>query len=163
MFLWLFICWVSIVPIVAQGKKNTPKSSETYSTATAGKGIDGVVIGKSTMDDVIKKFGTEYRWVVNKKYSFQMNYYRLGIAFYMCQADKKKEIFVIEMKAPFKVKTQRGVILGKSTVEEIEKKYGKLKSGLEYRGISFYYNRINGKRVVTEIDITESTGIRQCK
>ena len=92
-----------------------------------------------------------------------MNYYRLGVAFYICQSDPKKEIFVIEMKAPYKAKTSKGIIMGKSTLEDVEKKYGKLKSGLEYRGISFYYNKVEGKNVISEIDVTEKRGIRQCK
>ena len=50
-----------------------------------------------------------------------------------------------------------------STVEDIERIYGKLKSGLEYRGVSFYYNRVGDKRIVTTIDVTENAGIRQCR
>lgn len=154
---------VSSNPQQQTKKKDNSKSQENQVVVREGKGMDGITIGRSTMDDVIKKFGKEYRWIVNKKYSYQMNYYRLGIAFYICQSDPKKEIFVIEMKSPYKVKTAKGIILGKSTVEDVEKTYGKLKKGLEYRGVSFYYNRISGKRIVTEIDITENTGIRQCK
>jgi hypothetical protein len=158
LFLLIFLC--SIISVSAQNK---PNSTETYNVIKEGKGMDGISVGKSSMDDVIKKFGKNYRWIVNKKYSYQMNYYRLGVAFYICQLDKKKEIFVIEMKAPYKAKTGKGIMMGKSTVEDVEKKYGKLKSGLEYRGVSFYYNKVQGKKVVTEIDVTETSGIRQCK
>ncbi len=149
--------------VYSANAQKKPSPPENYNVVTEGKGMSGITIGKSSMDDVIKKFGKEYRWIVNKKYSFQMNYYRLGLAFYICQSDKKKQVFVLEIKAPYKAKTSKGIILGKSTVEEVEKKYGKLKSGLEYRGVSFYYNRVEGKKVVTEIDITENSGIRQCK
>lgn len=158
--LFLIILLFSVSSIFAQNK---PKPQENYNLIKEGKGMDGFTIGKSSMDDVIKKFGKEYKWIVNKKYSFQMNYYRMGLAFYMCQADPKKQIFVVEMKSPYKAKTSKGIIMGKSTVEDVEKKYGKLKSGLEYRGISFYYNKVDGKKVVTEIDVTENSGIRQCK
>ncbi|HEY0048403.1 MAG TPA: hypothetical protein VGB68_03900 [Pyrinomonadaceae bacterium] len=144
----------------AQNKKlSTPK----LNVAKEGVGIEGIVVGKSTMDDVIKRFGRDYNWTTNKKYSYQMTYPKLGLSFYICQADKRKEIFVIEIKSPYRAKTSRGVVLGQSTVEDIEKTYGKLKSGLEYRGISFYYNRVGRKRIVSSIDVTENSGIRQCK
>lgn len=148
---------------VSANAQNKPKSPDNYNLIKEGKGMSGILIGKSTMDDVIEKFGKEYKWIENKKYSYQMNYYKLGVAFYICQSDKKKQIFVIEMKSPYKAKTSKGIILGKSTLEDVQKKYGKLKSGTEYRGVSFYYNKVAGKNVISEIDITEPTGIRQCK
>ena len=128
-----------------------------------GVGIEGIVVGKSTMTDVEKKFGKDYDWITNKKYSYQMTYAKLGLSFYICQADKRKQVFVIEIKPPYRAKTSRNVVLGQSTVEDIEKVYGKLKSGLEYRGISFYYNRVGKRRVVSTIDVTENSGIRQCR
>lgn len=171
----LFLLGLTVLFLIssvnAQNTKSNPKPktesgktpTENYNIIKEGKGMSGVTIGVTTKNDIIKKFGNEYRWIENKKYSYQMNYYRLGVAFYICQADKKEQIFVIEMKAPYKAKTSKGIILGKSTVEDVEKVYGKLKKGLEYRGVSFYYNRIDGKRIVTEIDVTENSGIRQCK
>lgn len=153
----------SIISALAQSKESKSASAENYNLVREGKGMSGITIGKSTMDDVINKFGKEYKWIENKKYSYQMNYYKLGLAFYICQSDKKKQIFVIEIKSPYKAKTSKGIILGKSTLEDVQKKYGKLDSGTEYRGVSFYYNRIGGKKIISEIDITESTGIRQCK
>ncbi len=158
LFLLLFL--LSISSVFAQNK---PKAQENYNIIKEGKGMSGITIGKSSMDDVIKKFGKEYKWIVNKKYSYQMNYYRLGIAFYICQSDKRKEVFVLEIKKPYKAKTSKGIILGKSTAEDIKRIYGKPLSGLEYRGISFYYNKVAGKNIVTEIDVTENRGIRQCK
>lgn len=139
------------------------KPQETYNTIKEGKGMDGISVGSSTMADVVKKIGKDYKWTVNKKYSYQMTYPKSNLAFYICQSDKKKQVFLIEIKSPYKAKTSKGIILGKSTVADVEKKYGKLKSGLEYRGVSFYYNTIGGKKVVTEIDVTENSGIRQCK
>lgn len=163
LFLLLLTLLFSINSAVAQSKKSSAKSTETYNIIKEGKGMSGITIGKTSMDDVIKKFGKEYKWIVNKKYSFQMNYYKLGLAFYICQADKRKQIFVLEIKAPYKAKTSKGIILGKSTLEDVHKKYGKLKSGTEYRGVSFYYNNVRGEKIITEIDITENSGIRQCK
>ncbi|HMS40462.1 MAG TPA: hypothetical protein PKE69_09565, partial [Pyrinomonadaceae bacterium] len=105
------------------------------------------------------------------KYSFSISYPKLGMAFYYCQTDKSKEIFDIELRAPYKVKTSKGIILGKSTVADVKKIYGKSLGqaagekgeDLEYRGVSFYYGTVGGKKIITVIDIVESGGIRQCK
>lgn len=142
---------------------NDKSSKENLNVVTEGAGVAGIVVGKSTMNDVVKKFGKKYRWVANKKYSYQMNYDLLGLAFYMCQSDKRKEIFLIEIKPPYKAKTKRGVILGKTTKEETEKIYGKPKDGFEYRGVSFYYNNYGKRKIISEIDVTENAGIRQCR
>lgn len=164
LFLLLFsalFCFSSLTTAV--GAQNKPTPAPKLNVIKEGVGIEGIVVGKSTMDDVVKKFGRDYKWITNKKYSYQMSYARLGLSFYICQTDKRKEIFVIEIRPPYRARTSRGIVIGKSTVEDIEKIYGKLKSGLEYRGISFYYNRAGKKRIVSSIDVTENSGIRQCK
>jgi hypothetical protein len=184
-FLLIIFVGISALETLAQTKKPTPKptvkvketatpktsapdnrdakSNEKLSVISEGRGIEGIVVGKSTKKDVEKKFGTEYRWDKHKKYSYQMTYYRRGVSFYICQSDPQQKVFVIEIRAPYKAKTSKGIILGKSTVEDIQKKYGKSKSGLEYRGINFYYNRVGNKKIVSNIDIVENSGIRQCK
>jgi len=164
-FLFAFAAWVcfSSLTITVKAQNKTTPNGDKPSVIREGVGIEGIVVGKSTMDDVVKKFGRNYNWITNKKYSYQMIYPKLGLSFYICQTDKRKEIFVIEIKSPYRAKTSRGVVLGQSTVEEIEKIYGKLKSGLEYRGISFYYSRVGKKRIVSTIDVTENSGIRQCR
>lgn len=86
LFLLVFTILVSVVWINAQNKKPPP---EKLNLIREGVGIEGIAVGKSTMDDVIKKFGKKYRWFENKKYSYQMNYNSLGLAFYMCQSDKR--------------------------------------------------------------------------
>jgi len=138
------------------------QTTTQYRLIKEGVGIDGIKVGKSTSEDVIKKFGKVYRWEVNKKYSYQMTYDSAGVSFYFCQNDKREEIFLIEIKSPYKGRTDRGIILGKSTKEETEKIYGKPRDGFEYKGINFYYNRYGKRTLITEIDILENKGIRQC-
>ncbi len=159
---FLFIILIFIVSTGAMSAQNQ-KKPETFSLVTEGRGIEGISVGRSTMDDVIKKFGKDYRWQVNKKYSYQMTYDSRGLSFYLCQEDKRKKIFLIELKSPYKAKTARGVILGKSSKEETEKIYGKPRDGFEYRGISFYYNKFGKRKLISEIDVTENSGVRQCK
>ncbi len=127
-----------------------------------GVGIEGIKVGRSTSADVIKRFGKVYRWEVNKKYSYQMTYDNLGLSFYFCQNDKTESIFLIEIKSPYKGRTSKGVVLGRSTKEETEKLYGKPRDGFEYPGINFYYNRYGKRNIISEIDIVETSGLRQC-
>ena len=150
----------------AQKPKPTPtpktaKTSPKVKVLQEGVGLDGIKVGKSTADDVIKKFGKNYKLVKYKKYSAQL-VYPGGISFYYCQSEKKRTIFDIELRAPFQAKTSRGIVLSKSTLEDVYKIYGKSKDGLEYRGVSFFYAKYKGKNVVTVIDIVENGGIRQC-
>ena len=148
----------SLFSITADAQKN----KTNYKIAKEGVGIEGITVGRSTKRDVEKKFGKNYKLVKNGKYSFQMTY-RNGLSFYMCQTDKRQEIFTVEMRSPFLVKTSKGIILRQSTLEDIEKVYGKAKEGLRYRGVEFYYSKIKGKKIVTVIDIVEPAGLRQCK
>jgi hypothetical protein len=136
--------------------------AKDYKVVKEGVGIEGIRVGKSTAKDVVKTFGGRYRREVNKKYSNQLTYDRLGLSFYYCQSDKKETIFLIEIKSPYPAKTSRGVVLGKSTKEETEKIYGKPRNGFEYRGVNFYYNRYGNRRVISEIDVVENKGLRQC-
>ena len=156
----VLICGLFSVTADAQSKNKQSKSS--YKVAAEGIGVEGIKVGKSTKRDVEKKFGKTYKWEKNGKYSFQMTY-KNGLSFYLCQADKQQEIFDIEIRAPYKVKTSKGIILRESTLEDVERIYGKAKKGLRYRGVEFYYNKIRGKNIVTVIDIVEPEGLRQCE
>ncbi len=143
-------------------KSKAVKADKSLKVIKEGVGVDGIKVGQSTSNDVIKKYGKAYRWEVNKKYSYQMTYPGTGLSFYFCQSDKKEQIFLIEIKSPFKGKTSRGITLGRSTKEETEKLYGKPIEGFQYKGIHFYYNRYGQRNLITEIDIIENSGLRQC-
>ncbi|MGI8787782.1 MAG: DUF4309 domain-containing protein [Pyrinomonadaceae bacterium] len=147
----LMSCFIS-VSIKAQQKTNIIKE---------GVGIENLTVGKSNKKDVEKKFGKDYKWTANKNYSYQMIYPN-GVSFYICQADKRQEIFDIEIRSPYQAKTSRGITLRKSTLDDVRKIYGTAKKGLRYRGIEFYYRKSGGKDVVTVIDVVEKTGLRQC-
>jgi hypothetical protein len=140
----------------AQSKTNKIK------VVKEGVGFDGIRVGVSTQADVVKKLGKNYKLKAHKKYSYQM-VYPGGLSFYMCQSDKRRRIFDIELRAPFEARTSKGIILSTSTLEDIYKIYGKnQEGGLQYRGVSFFYVKSKGKNTVTVIDIVENSGIRQC-
>ncbi len=154
---------IAAVAVPAQTtKKPAAKTSGKVKIVKEGVGLDGISVGRSTAADVVKKFGKPTKVVKYKKYSAQM-VYPGGISFYYCQSERKQTIFDIELRAPFQAKTSKGIVLSKSTLEDVYKLYGKSKDGLEYRGVSFFYQKQrNGKKVVTVIDIVENGGIRQC-
>jgi hypothetical protein len=156
-------CFLMVSIAEAQNTKQKDKDKENkVKVLKEGVGFDGIAVGKSTESDVVKKFGKNYKLKTHKKYSYQMVYPN-GVSFYICQSDKRKQIFDIEIRAPFEARTSKGVTLGKSTRQDIEKIYGKNRDGgLQYRGVSFFYANFKGKKVVTVIDIVENKGIRQC-
>ena len=153
---------VTCFSVVSETNAQAAKQTNKIKIVREGAGFDGLVVGRSTMADVAKKLGKDYKLKTHKKYSYQMIYPN-GLSFYVCQSDKRKQIFDIELRVPFEAKTVKGVILGKSTLQDIQKIYGKTSDGgLQYRGVSFFYANYKGKKVVTVIDIVEKTGIRQC-
>ena len=124
------------------GAVSFAQSSEGF--ITEGVSIDDILIGKSTMDDVINIYGNDYKFITHKKYSYEMNYKNLGISFYTCQADPNKEIFSIHIQSPFKAITAKGIVLGESTLADILRTYGEWNessSGFEYEkeGVYFHY------------------------
>jgi hypothetical protein len=131
-----------------------------------GIGVGGVKVGASNQKDIEGKYGKPEQIIKHKKYSTQLVYKEKGLSFYLCQSDKKKQVFVIEIKRPFVGKTSRGIQIGTSTKKEVEKLYGtgnKKYRGKEYKGIEFYYTPAKKGEIVTGIDIFEKPGIRQCK
>ena len=156
----VLICSLFSFTADAQNKKTEPKTN--HKIAAEGIGVEGIRVGKSTRRDVEKKFGKKYKWEKNAKYSYQM-IYPSGLSFYICQTDTRQEIFLVEMRAPYKVKTSKGIILRESTLEDVYRIYGRKKDYLRYKGVEFYYNKIRGKNIVTVIDIVEPNGLRQCK
>lgn len=115
--------------------------NQKLNLALEGRGVAGVVVGQFTMSDIIRKFGKKYKLITHSKYSYQMKYEKIGLSFYACQSDKQKKIFSIEMRPPFRVKTSRGIILGKSKVKDVLRIYGapedENSSWFEYKGVDF--------------------------
>lgn len=151
------------------------KAAETV-MVTPGAGIYGLSVGKSTRSDVVKKLGEDYELIKHYEYSYELVYSDAGLSFYTCQADGGNALFVIHMQAPFKAKTESGIVLGESTFADVVKIYGKPKEkynhNYSYKGIEFYYDEeyadsnpddaeIKQKKVIG-INIVESNGLRQC-
>ena len=162
-FTLAFAALIGCVLAVSAADAQSTKQANKAKVVKEGVGFDGIAVGKSTQADVVRKFGKNYKFKTHKKYSYQM-IYPGGLSFYICQSDKRQQIFDIELRAPFEAKTSKGIILGKSTLDDIYKIYGRNRDGgLQYRGVSFFYVKNKGKKTVKVIDIVESSGIRQCE
>ncbi|HRJ87473.1 MAG: hypothetical protein JNK51_07545 [Blastocatellia bacterium] len=156
-----------------------------------GDGIAGISVGISTEEDVITRFGKPPKTESHKTYSTELIYPKLGMSFYYCQADPRKEIFVIELKKPFNGATTKGIRIGESTWSDVLREYRNVENDdpkaddidneptndpedgndIELEGIGFRFkntvrNMPDGSRsaayVVSEIDIIERDGLRQC-
>ena len=114
--------------------------AQSESTVYEGRAFGTIKVGESTESDVIAAHGVEYKLIKHGSYSFEMLYKDLGLEFYYCAADPRKEIFAIEFETPTHVATSKGVRLGLSTMDDVFKAYGKpsiTSAGYEYEGIYF--------------------------
>ncbi|MEZ5429278.1 MAG: hypothetical protein R2747_23725 [Pyrinomonadaceae bacterium] len=144
-FQWLILgALVSAVCFIFAGGLSRAQNLNGF--VVPGERFDGITIGKSTADDVISTYGDDYKLINHKEYSFEMIYKKLGISFYYCQRDPRKEIFVVEIESPSRAMTSKGIILGQSTFEDVFRLYGNAEetsSGFEYPGINFNYEEDN--------------------
>jgi hypothetical protein len=97
----------------------------------AGKGFGGVEVGETSLADLKKMFGTAFTTKDFNNFSVSVSYPDLGMDFYFdykdfhsIKPDDAKKIFSIQLKLPFKGRTAKGIILGYSTMSEVEKLYG---------------------------------------
>ena len=89
-----------------------------------GLGIEGIFVGRSTMENIVAAYGKDYNLIKHGTYSVEIQYRELGLSFYYCVEDQQKRIFDIECYAPFDGFTARGIILGRSTLSDVAKAYG---------------------------------------
>lgn len=89
-----------------------------------GVGIGNIILHKSTADEVIVEYGGEYNLVEHNNYSYEMKYESKGLSFYYMYDDLNKKIFSIHIKFPFKGVANKGIVLGKSTMQEVVNVYG---------------------------------------
>ena len=105
-----------------------------------GVGIGGVAVGVSTAADVEARYGTKYELLNRNDYSYRMDYADMGLAFYYCYKDEQKRVFLVEAHQGV---TSKGIVVGKSTLNDVLKLYGEQKGVshsyiYEYEGIQFY-------------------------
>ncbi len=112
-----------------------------------GIGIGDIAIGKSTLSDVIKEFGDNYKTTTWDDGYSDVKYESLGILFY-CDNDESQTIYKIILTAPYVGETIEGISIGESTMSDVFQKYGESPEWLtdkdsdtwwcEYSGINFH-------------------------
>jgi hypothetical protein len=141
--------------------------------AAEGIGIRGVVVGYSTMDSVVANYGKEFRLVEHGNDSSEIEYADLGLSFWYRHDDAEKKIYCITLKPPCECFTAHGILVGKSSIQDVFNAYGEspISSNtardswaVKYPGVEFYVGydpkddtsgapRSLLKRKVTAIDI----------
>jgi len=105
-----------------------------------GTGVGDILIGMSSAADVEARFGRKYELNNKNDYSYRMDYAEQGLAFYYCNKDDKKRIFLVELHQGV---TSKGIVVGESSLKDVFRLYGENSSGdkthiYEYKGIQFY-------------------------
>lgn len=140
-----------------------------------GKGIEGyVTVGATTSTEIKTKFGATTKVVKNytevdgggkKLYSTEWRYDKQGVTFFF--RPDSDTVFCVKVKSPYKAKTDKGIVLGTSTMQDVRDAYGAAEfysadsdMFLEYPGVKFYTKSAGTeaevlKHKVTMISITE--------
>jgi hypothetical protein len=88
------------------------------------KGIEGIsiMIDSSTISDVIEIYGTDYN--ISEKTLITNYYYdKIGLTFQIDPYDKNKIVRSILVQSPFKAKTENGIVLNESTMNDVWNTY----------------------------------------
>ena len=120
------------------------------------KGIEGIsiVIDSSKISDVIEIFGTDYT-LTEKTLITNYQYDKLGLTFQIDPYDKNQIVRTISVESPFKAKTENGIILNESTMNDVWNTFNdkgcftsKSYAWNTQKGISFYIKKDpNEKRI----------------
>jgi hypothetical protein len=139
------------------------QAESQWGSVKDGVGVGEILIGLSSAADVETRYGKKYELVDENKYSYRMEFADLGLAFYYCQKDKKKRIFLVEVHRGV---TSNGLIIGKSTLKDVLALYGERTGGddsiVEFKGVQFYFEPVPPQaedeslqldRKIVEVDI----------
>ncbi len=72
-----------------------------------GIGIENISVGTSTKNDVISRYGNDFKLINHGTYSSQIIYEKRGLSFFYCHADPNEEIFVITITKPYNAITSK--------------------------------------------------------
>jgi hypothetical protein len=123
-FAWLVCASLALTTAPPQLPTLHRDDARTRELISEGLSVGRIYVGHSTAADVADVYGKNFVSLEHGATVAEMLYAQLGLAFYYCPADEKKIIYRIEARAPFEGFTARGIILGKSTVNDVLKAYG---------------------------------------
>lgn len=132
-----------------------------------GRGIEGipVILDSSSISNVMEQFGNDYSVSTTTLVTFY-KYSQKGLTFLIDPYDKNQIIRSIYVEFPFQAKTNNGIVLNESTMNDVWKVYnekGYFTSGVyalqTQKGISFYIKNdptkknIDPKEKICKIEI----------
>ena len=88
-----------------------------------GVGINQVIVGKTTANELKDLFGTSYNIIRHDNDNVEIFYPQKGISFYYNDGTEKIIDYIL-VKIPFNGKTTKGIIINQSTVQDVENLYG---------------------------------------
>jgi hypothetical protein len=113
--------------------------------------IGGKYLNNLTFDGVVKKFGNDYELIDHNQYSWEIKYKELGLSFYYKYNDNRKKIISIHITSPYMLKTNAGIVLNQSTMQDVYNFYGKI-SWLASRGSDYWWSEHAGIAYYIERD-----------
>lgn len=118
------------------------------------KGIDGipVVLDSTNISEVIEFYGTDYS-KSEKTLITKYQYEKIGLTFQIDPYDKNQIVRSIYIESPFKAKTENGIVLNESTMDDVLELYNEKgcfasKSYVwrSQNGITFYIRKDPNKK-----------------
>lgn len=94
---------------------------------TDGKSLAEITLGQSTAADVRDRYGEPDTLKQHGKFSNEMIYASEGLSFFYRQSDAEKSVSSISVTEPFRLETDKGIVLNESTMQDVLKEYGELK------------------------------------
>jgi hypothetical protein len=162
-----------IIVMVILGAATMSFVQQATESLVPGVGIEGyVTLGATTQNEVFVKYGNVYTEIKHTSevkangarpqvVSIEHQYKTQGVSFFY--RPDKDTVTAIHVKPPFKAKTSKGIIMGESTLQEVENTYGKADiyeaddlMFTEYPGIRFY---VKGKGL-TEAQVMQQKVIK---
>ncbi|MEN0051958.1 MAG: hypothetical protein AAF806_33135 [Bacteroidota bacterium] len=139
---------------------NITRKLITESILTEGKGLDKIKLYKSTISDVQKLYGKDFKVIKWGSFSYEIDYSDIGVSFSYKQEDTSRQVrFISVNPGVFNGRTAKGLVIKEGLkVTDVIDIYGKAEwfyttdsteLSIDYDGISFY---VNPNKHFTEIN-----------
>ncbi|HJP95423.1 MAG TPA: hypothetical protein VJ875_25975 [Pyrinomonadaceae bacterium] len=138
---------IIIVGLIVSALTSVAQAQRRAVYVTAGLGVEGITVGYSTKNSVTSKYGNDYALLEYNNYSYEIKYNDTGMSFWYRHDDPEQKIFSIGFRPESGAFTGRGIVVGRSTLQDVFNAYGKSEFSttsaeetwfVEYQGIKFH-------------------------
>lgn len=152
----------------------TEKANNKEETIIPGKGYGNFEFQKTSQAEVEQALGKNYELIKHNSFSIEFYYKALGVSFYFYQDQPERNVFTMRFHKSFDGKTDKGISLNSTTIEDVIKIYGEPQwTGCDgcyewtarYQGIGFIVDRdttvpqyplneeLHMKKIVKQIEV----------